>query len=148
MLTLLNAQGTVNGTDAQLIAKSGETIDVVYFIEPVEIDSVACLLASVFDNRERKRMEQQLRHLNEELEDRVAHRTAALAAALADLQRASRLKDEFLGVMSHELRTPLTGIMASAELLESEVVGPLNAAPAPPRAQRHAKRRTPAHDGR
>ena len=76
---------------------------------------------------ERKRMEQQLRALNEELEDRVARRTAALAAALADLQRAARLKDEFLGVMSHELRTPLTGIMASAELLETEVVGPLNA---------------------
>lgn len=127
MLTLLKAGGPVRGTDAQIIAKSGEAIDVVYFIEPVEIDGEACLLSSVFDNRERKRMEQQLRALNEELEDRVARRTAALAAALADLQRASRLKDEFLGVMSHELRTPLTGIMASAELLESEVVGPLNA---------------------
>ncbi len=134
MLSLLNAGGTVRGTDAQIIAKTGEVIDVVYFIEPVEIDGEACLLSSVFDNRERKRMEQQLRGLNEELEDRVARRTGALAAALADLQRASRLKDEFLGVMSHELRTPLTGIMASAELLETEVVGPLN-----PRQLRHVQ---------
>jgi two-component system, sensor histidine kinase and response regulator len=127
MLSLIEAGGTVRGADAQIIAKTGEAIDVVYFIEPVEIDGEACLLSSVFDNRARKQMEQQLRGLNEELEDRVARRTAALAAALADLQRASRLKDEFMGVMSHELRTPLTGIMASAELLESEVVGPLNA---------------------
>ena len=148
MLSLLKAGGTVHGTDAQIIAKSGEAIDVVYFIEPVEIDGEPCLLSSVFDNRERKRMEQQLRHLNEELEDRVARRTAALAAALADLQRASRLKDEFMGVMSHELRTPLTGIMASAELLESRGRRAAQSAPAPPRAKRHAERRTPAHDGR
>ena len=72
-------------------------------------------------------MEQQLRQLNEELEDRVAERTAALAAAMADLQRAAHLKDEFMAVMSHELRTPLSGIMSSAELLESQVVGPINA---------------------
>ncbi len=126
LLSLLKAGGTVHGTDAQIYAKTGETIDVVYFIEPVEIDGEPCLLSSVFDNRVRKQMEQQLRQLNEDLEDRVAERTAALAAAMADLQRAAHLKDEFMGVMSHELRTPLTGVMASAELLESQVVGPLN----------------------
>ena len=127
MLSLLKAGSTVHGADAQIFAKSGEAIDVVYFIEPVEIDGEPCLLSSVFDNRMRKQMEQQLRQLNEDLEERVAERTAALEAALADLQRAAHLKDEFMAVMSHELRTPLTGIMASAELLESQVVGPINA---------------------
>ncbi|MFN8467831.1 MAG: PAS domain S-box protein [Caldilineaceae bacterium] len=68
-----------------------------------------------------------LRDTNAVLEQRVAARTADLRLALADLQRANCLKDEFMSMISHELRTPITGVLSLSELLADEIGGPLNA---------------------
>lgn len=56
----------------------------------------------------------------------MQERTGQLAAAVADLQRAAKVKDEFLGAVSHELRTPLVGVLGMAEALEMPFSGPLN----------------------
>ena len=53
------------------------------------------------------RKTQQLERLNRELEQRVAERTA-------ELEDASRRKDEFLAVLAHELRNPLAAIRTAA----------------------------------
>ncbi len=70
--------------------------------------------------------EQILQAANAELEQRVAAHTAALETALAELQHASKLKDEFMAMISHELRTPLMGVLSLSEMLEDQVAGPLN----------------------
>ncbi|WP_296901883.1 hybrid sensor histidine kinase/response regulator [Polaromonas sp.] len=58
-----------------------------------------------------------LREANETLEDRVASRTAELAASREEALAAGRAKAAFLATMSHEIRTPLNGVMGMTTLL-------------------------------
>ena len=44
--------------------------------------------------------------------------------AREEAEDASLVKSQFLATMSHELRTPLTGVIGSADLIETEVLGP------------------------
>src|SRR3989442_1158086 len=46
-------------------------------------------------------------------------RTAALERANEQLQKANKMKDEFLATLSHELRTPLTAIFGWINLLQT-----------------------------
>ena len=49
----------------------------------------------------------------------------ALLAAKEAAEAADRVKDEFLGTMSHELRMPLNTIIGFADIIESEMLGPM-----------------------
>ncbi len=70
------------------------------------------VFAAARDITDQKRLEEQLRRKNDELEEQN-HR----------VQKANRLKSEFLANMSHELRTPLNGIIGLAELMHDGKVG-------------------------
>ena len=90
------------------------------------------LVRSMLYAIERKRAEERLQQLNEELENRVRQRTAELSdlvgmleEEIAERKRAERHKDEFIGVVSHELRTPLSIVSEAVHLLLDLVPGEL-----------------------
>ena len=94
---------------------------------------VAEILSVGTDITERKRTEEEIHRLHEdlqhyaaELECRVAERTAELAVALEHAEESDHLKSAFLATMSHELRTPLNSIIGFTGILLMGLVGSLN----------------------
>lgn len=79
---------------------------------------LVCLLHDVSD---RRRAERELRALNDELEQRVAQRTAQLQRTANDLEAFARS-------VSHDLQGPVAGIRGLARLLIEQHAGELPAA--------------------
>lgn len=133
------------GRDLYGAHKKGHTFPVEAGLNPLEINGETFIMALVIDISVRKKQEEELQELNNELEQKVEKRTHELSAIVEELKVVNKerdieiekrieaqdkisyalkkekelneLKTKFLSLVSHEFKTPLSGILTSAMLL-------------------------------
>ena len=57
---------------------------------------------------------------------RAARQNRELESAYQEIQRAESMRDNLTAMLVHDLRTPLTGLLAPLQMLEAEMLGPLD----------------------
>jgi PAS domain S-box-containing protein len=87
---MLLATGSVRDHQFEFRTKSGEIGQALTYMELIEIGGERRILAHALDITERTRAEAELRKTRDELEDRVAERTAELHAANLQLRELAR----------------------------------------------------------
>ncbi len=92
-----------------------------YVVKPIQ---PLALLARVRNLLRRKRAEDALERLNQELEQRIEERTLALSIAKEAAETANRAKNAFLRTVSHELRTPMNAILGFTDIAKYSASDP------------------------
>ena len=107
--------------------KDGSVFWIEVTLRPVALRDRQVVTCVFRDVSQRRAAEEQIRQMNEDLENRVRLRTAELAetnakleVALKHAEAASKAKDTFVANMSHELRQPLHIIIGFTEALREE----------------------------
>ena len=117
-----------SGLDLRAVRADGTEFAVDINLSPFERETGSSVVCVIRDVTDRKLAEEQIKNLNLSLEQRtrdLAVINSELEVRNRDVEKANRLKSNFLTTMSHELRTPLNAIVGFADLLARQTAGPL-----------------------
>jgi PAS domain S-box-containing protein len=105
---LMEERRDLTNYEMSVVLQSGKRVDMLFSTAAINLADGRYHLFALVDITKRKRAEEKLAETNSALE------------------KALRVKDEFMAAMSHELRTPLTGILGMAEVLQIPNYGELS----------------------
>ncbi|GEA29507.1 hypothetical protein CDIOL_04300 [Clostridium diolis] len=137
VIQILDSGGMLRNEEITWNTKYGEVRVGLFSTEIIEIDCIECIIFVWNDITERKKISEELKRVNDELEDKVNERTKQLMQTLAELEdQHNKLKSAqskliqsekmaSLGTLvagvAHEINNPINYIYLSSKVLDMDL---------------------------